>query len=460
MSNEQQDLVMTQDSEFASQKMVPLFVKYAGLALIGLLAQGIMVFCEGIIIGNGLGVEGLSIVAILMPLEYMNLALHGFFGIGISTICATKLGDGNPDDARKYFSYGVWSSIIVTVILAALAFVFANPLAVFLGAPEEIMYIAPAAIRIFVLFIPFATLGQICNYMVRVDEKPNLGSIVVTGAAVVALAWIYLSTYVFHFGSKGASVYYGLTIGLWSVLLIYFIKDKKTIFKIHFSDLTKIEMSKVREIAKIGFPYLFVQVSAAVFSIVVNNMVADATALASWAVISGYTLYLLMMVMQACTQGVQPIASYNLGSKNYGRVKSSLTVSVIGTVIGVYAVVLIYIVFNRQLCSLLCGNDETLLAITMKANLIISLGAGVGMVADMMSGYFQAVERVIASTVLALSRYIIFGIPCMFIMKGIMGDDGAWYGMSAGCVLAFILSMIFFFNEQARLSRLDNDKTM
>lgn len=90
----EQSVTTTQDNEFASQSMVPLFVKYAGLAFIGLLAQGIMVFCEGIIIGNGLGTEGLAIVAILMPIEYVNLALHGFFGIGISTLCAMKLGDG------------------------------------------------------------------------------------------------------------------------------------------------------------------------------------------------------------------------------------------------------------------------------------------------------------------------------------------------------------------------------
>lgn len=450
----EQSVTTTQDNEFASQSMVPLFVKYAGLAFIGLLAQGIMVFCEGIIIGNGLGTEGLAIVAILMPIEYVNLALHGFFGIGISTLCAMKLGDGEAEEARKYFSYGVWASIILTVILTALAFIFASPLAAFLGAPEEIMSVAPNAIRIFVLFIPFATLGQICNYMVRLDEKPKLGSFVVTASAVISLAWLYVSTYVFHFGSLGAAIYYGLTIGLWAVLLIYFIVDKKTAFKIYFSDLTKIEMSKVMEIAKIGFPYLFVQVATSVFSVVVNNIVGNATSLAAWAVISGYTLYLLMMIMQACTQGVQPIASYNLGAKHYDRVKSSMTVSVIGTIVSVYVLVLIYFLFNRQLCSLLCGGDSELVAITMKANLIIAAGCGVGMVADLLSGYFQSVGRIAVSTILALSRYILFGVPCMLILKGVMGEDGIWYGMTAGCILAFILSMVFFFHERSRLDKM------
>ena len=85
------ETLMNQNDEFATKSLIPLFVKYAGLAFIGLLAQGIMVFCEGVIIVNGLGTVGLAIVGILMPIEYFNLALHGFFGIGISTLCAMKV---------------------------------------------------------------------------------------------------------------------------------------------------------------------------------------------------------------------------------------------------------------------------------------------------------------------------------------------------------------------------------
>ena len=68
---------------------------------VGMIAQCIMVLCEGIIIGNGLGTEGLACVELIMPMEYLMLALGGFFAIGISTIAGIRLGKRGPGRGKK-----------------------------------------------------------------------------------------------------------------------------------------------------------------------------------------------------------------------------------------------------------------------------------------------------------------------------------------------------------------------
>ena len=63
--------------ELGTKPILPLFTKYSFLTFVGMIAQCIMVLCEGIIIGNGLGTEGLACVELIMPMEYLMLALGG-----------------------------------------------------------------------------------------------------------------------------------------------------------------------------------------------------------------------------------------------------------------------------------------------------------------------------------------------------------------------------------------------
>ncbi|MDD3402042.1 MAG: MATE family efflux transporter [Hespellia sp.] len=446
---EERTVVAAADSEFASKGIVGLFAKYAGLAFVGLLAQGIMVILEGIFIGNGLGTMGLAVVGFVMPLEYFQLALHGCFGIGISTICAEKLGKGDTEGAKKAYTDGMWFSIYLIFALVILIEIFAPQVAAFVGCTPELMGVTTSAIRVFVIFWPFSMIGQIANYMARVAEQPKIGSICVTLAAVIAIIWLWLSIYVFGIGLPvGAAVYYGISIGLFALIIPFL--QKRSIFVLK-ADNMKVSFDNVKRIFKIGFPYLLVQGSTSIFGVVVNNLLGNELDIAAYAVLNGYIIYLLMMVQQASTQGMQPIASFNLGAGMKERVKKVLGVSILGNNIAVYALGLIFILFNKQICGVLCGYDEALTPIVMKYNIMFCIVSGIGFTADMVSGYFQAVEKITFATILGLSRYIIFGIPCMFIFKAVMGAEGVWYGQGASYVFAFILTMIMVIIENKRL---------
>jgi Na+-driven multidrug efflux pump len=380
--------------------------------------------------------------------------LHGCFGIGISTLCAAKLGDNKPDEARKYYAQGMWFILYLIILIVLFIEIFARQVAVFVGCPDDLLNVTTNSIRIFVAWWPFSMTGQVFGYMARVDERPKIASFVITFAAAISLLWLFLSTYVFKFGPEGAAVYYGSSIGLFALIGIYFLTNKTTLFKMHASDM-KIQWKCIGEIFKIGFPYLLVQLSTSIFGIVVNNLLKTELDLATYSVLNGYIIYMLMMVMQSATQGAQPIAAYNLGAKVYKRVRSLLKVSTIGNILAVYVLGLIFIIFNRQVCGLLCGSDQDLIANVMKYNLLFCAVSGLGFTADMISGYFQAVERIIPATIQGIARYIIFGIPCMFILAKVMGETGVWYGQILSYPLAFILTLCFILQENGRLKKLE-----
>lgn len=456
MSEEKMEVQSSEERELGTKPIAGLFVKYSVLTLIGMLAQGIMVICEGIIIGRGLGENGMACVGLIMPLEYLMLALGGFFAIGVSTLAAMKLGDGDEAGARKVYGQGLWFSAIAIILIAVVIFILASPVANLLGATPDLHSSIVLFIRIFMVGYPFCIIGHVVVYMARVDEKPSIATWAMSLSAVLALIWLYASVFIFKFGIAGCAGYYASSIGIWGIFLLYFIFSKKTIFKAHVSDL-KFDKSIIADIVKIGFPYLLVQASTSVFTIVLNNFLGKFGGeldIAAFAVINGYIVYILMMITQSTTGGLQPIASYNYGAKMYDRVMSLIKVGIGGNILAVYVLGIIFMIFATPVCTLFIGAGSELIPLAAKYTRVIVSCTALGLTANLMSGYFQSVERVIESTILGICRYIIFGIPAIFIMANVLGITGVWFSQPVSDCLSFVLSLVLAGMELKRLKKM------
>lgn len=456
MSEEKKEVQVTEDRELGTKSIPGLFAKYSFLTFVGMLAQGIMVIFEGIIIGRGLGEMGLACVGLIMPLEYLMLALGGFFAIGVSTLAAMKLGDGDEAGARKVYGQGLWFSFIAIVVIAVVIFIFAGSVANLLGATPDLHASIVSFIRIFMVGYPFCIIGHIAVYMARVDEKPSIATWAMTISAIAALAWLYASVFIFKLGIAGCAGYYASSIGIWGLFILYFFFSKNTIFKVGMADL-KFDGEIIGNIVKIGFPYLLVQASSTVFTIVLNNFLGKFGGeldIAAFAVINGYIVYILMMITQSTTGGLQPIASYNFGAKMYDRVMNLIKVGIGGNVLAVYVLAIIFWLAATPVCTLFIGAGSELIPIAAKYTRVVISFTALGLTANLMSGYFQAVERVVESTVLGICRYIIFGIPAIFIMANMLGITGVWFSQPVSDILSFILSLVLAGMEMKRLKKM------
>lgn len=153
--------IETQDRELGTKPIKSLYAKYSIATLIGMLAQAVMVIFEGVIIGNGLGTLGLATISVIMPLEMLNLALGGFFGIGVASVAAMKLGKNDTEGAKAVFAQCFWFCVISVTILAALVFFNAERIAYLLGATPDITASVVTFIKIFICGYPFLVTGQL-----------------------------------------------------------------------------------------------------------------------------------------------------------------------------------------------------------------------------------------------------------------------------------------------------------
>lgn len=445
-----------EERELGTQPIPKLFVKYASIAFMGMIAQIIMVVFEGIIMGNGLGAHGLACVSIIMSVELMNVALGSALAVGVSTVAGNRLGAGDTEGAKHAFSQGFWLTTILIVVLIILAEIFVEPLVTFLGATPDIFDDTVGAIRVFLLGLPFCVIGQMLCGMLRIDEKPHAAATIQIVSAVVAIIWLAASTFVLNFGVTGAGLYCAISIGLWFVVIYYFVGGKRSVFQIRLADI-KLEPGLCLQIIKIGLPLFLLQATSSVYTTVVNNqlgVLGSSLDIAAFAVINGYVVYIIMMVVQAITYGVQPIAAYNAGAKAYGRMKELLKTSLTIQVLVIAVVTVIVWAAAYPICLLFAGDPE-LASVSADATRIVILLGALGWSSQVISSYFECVERVVIATVLGIARYIFFTIPAVYVLGGMMGVQGVWWAQPVADVLTFALVMVFVVIELKRLSALE-----
>ena len=448
-----------EERELASKPIPSLVRRYTIVTGQGMLAQIIMVILEGLVMGWGLGAHGLACVSIIMSAEFLNLAFGNLFGTGVPAIVGNLLGAGDVKGASKAFSQGFWLTSIVSIILAVIMAVFTEPICAFFGATPDIMADTVLGVRTFSILLPFTVVGQMVTAVMRVDEKVQIQANLMTVSAIVAIIWLALSTFIFKLGTMGAGIYYGLSIGIWAIGAFWFIGGKKSQLQIKLADL-KLDMAICGQIFKIGFPFFLVQAATFIFNTVANTLLGTlggelgSLYIAAFAVINGYILYIVMMIAQCFSYGLQPIAAFNAGAKAWDRLKQSLSCAIKYQIVVVLVVSIVIWLAATPVCAFFAGSDADLVEVAAGATRIIIIAVCLGYLAMTVSIYFQSVEKVVLSTFCSLLRYVICSVPLMYLLGNMMGVQGIWIALVVADAITGIISIALALNEQKRLNKL------
>ena len=452
-------IVNEEDRELASKPIPSLVRRYTIVTGQGMLAQIIMVILEGLVMGWGLGAHGLACVSIIMSAEFLNLAFGNLFGTGVPAIVGNLLGAGDVKGASKAFSQGFWLTSIVSIILAVIMAVFTEPICAFFGATPDIMADTVLGVRTFSILLPFTVVGQMVTAVMRVDEKVQIQANLMTVSAIVAIIWLALSTFIFKLGTMGAGIYYGLSLGIWAIGAFWFIGGKKSQLQIKLADL-KLDMAICGQIFKIGFPFFLVQAATFIFNTVANTLLGTlggelgSLYIAAFAVINGYILYIVMMIAQCFSYGLQPIAAFNAGAKAWDRLKQSLSCAIKYQIVVLLVVSIVIWLAATPVCAFFAGSDADLVEVAASATRIIIIAVCLGYLAMTVSIYFQSVEKVVLSTFCSLLRYVICSVPLMYLLGNMMGVQGIWIALVVADAITGIISIALALNEQKRLSKL------
>lgn len=430
-----------------TESISKLLIKQAVPASIGILVMSLNILVDTIFVGNWIGALAIAAINVVLPVSFFIAALGMAIGVGGSSIISRALGAGNKSKALKTFGNQLTLTLIFTITFSVFGLYFVNELIPAFGGKGAIFDPAKIYYEIILYGVPLLGLVMMGNTVIRAEGKPKFAMYAMMIPSIGNLVLDYVFINILNMGMAGAAWATTASYLSAAVFIGWYFLSKHSELKIHFFHFG-LNKAIVSEIGSLGSVTLARQAVVSITFLLVNNLLFDfggETSVTAYAIVGRMSMFALFPVF-GITQGFIPIAGYNYGAKQYGRVKK-----VIFTAIK-YATLLATLVFIGlmlfpEIITRSFTKDAAVIRETPSA--LRWAFAAVPVLALQLIGaaYFQAIGKALPALLLTLTRQAIFFVPLLFILPNYYGELGIWMSFPIADVLATIVTAYFLYRE-------------
>ena len=180
-------------------------------------------------------------------------------------------------------------------------------------------------------------------------------------------------------------------------------------------------------------------------------------AIGAYGILNRLTM-LFVMVNMGFSQGLQPIAGYNYGARQYTRVREIFVLTAKWEVLVTTLCFLMSELIPRQAVSLFT-NDPQLIELAARGLRIMNCAfalVGFGMVTG---NFFQCLGMVRKSIFLSLSRQLLFLLPLIYTLPLWLQETGVWISFPISDTLNVIISAILIVRLFRKFDRLKDGES-
>ena len=432
--------------------ILSLIQKYAVPSIIGMLVMAAYNITDQIFIGHIVGMLGNAATNIAFPVVTLTTAFAQMVGVGTASNFNINIGANKEKEAKNIVGTGLTLMAVFGILIMIIVLIFKNPILILCGATETVIPYAQIYLEITALGFPFLLFSNAASALIRADGSPSYSMFCTVIGAIINIFLDWLFMFIFKWGIQGAAFATIISQIISFILCIRYFPKFKT-FPITLKMLG-LKLEYVVSIIKLGTSNFINHIIMMLVNIVLNNMLKKYGALSIYGsdiplAVSGIAAKLnsvLVAFAVGLAQGCQPILGFNMGAKNYQRVKETykkaLSVSII---IGIIAFA-IFQLFPRQITSIFGTGEELYFQFAEKYLRIYMMMVCVFGVQPMAVNYFTGIGNIKEGIILSLSRQGFFLIPLLLILPMFFGINGVLYAGPIAdffaCVLA--LSMITY----------------
>jgi len=403
---------------------------------------------DGLFVSNFAGKTPFAAINLVMPFIMVLGGIGFMIGTGGTALVAKVMGEGDAEKANRYFSMMLLFTVLVGAVLTALGLVFMRPVALFLGATEQMLPSCVLYGRIVIGFTTAFMLQNVFQSFLIAAEKPKLGLLATVAAGLTNMALDALFIAGFRWGVAGAAIATGLSQCVGGLLpLIYFLRPNTSRLRLV---RTKLEARTLANACANGSSELMSNISSSIVSILYNFQLLHfigEDGVSAYGVLM-YVQFIFVAIFIGYSIGCAPIVGFHYGAQNYPELKNLLCISVrLMTGAGVVLAALAYGLAS-PLAKLFVGYDEGLYALTCHAFRLFSfafLFAGFNIFA---SSFFTALNNGLISAVISFLRTLVFQTSSVLLLPLLFDVDGIWYAISVAEICATIISLIFLFAKK------------
>lgn len=435
------------DKIFTEGKIGKTLLKFAIPAMISLLVVELYNMVDTIYVGRYIGSNAIGALTIAFPVQRFMTSIGMLISVGTSTFVAKNLGEKNYNGIKKTIINSIIMTLLSLGILSLIIYVFHQPIITKLGASENLYPFAEDYISIILIGTVFQGLTIVMGYIMTSlgDTRINLYA---NSLGAIANAFInHLFVAMLGYGVKGAAI---ATITSQFIAFLFisykFYKIKNSLkLDITASGLNKeFSRSLIKDIFTIGFSTFVIEISDAVVSVVLNNLLlstAGDNAIIMIGVITKVSMFMFVTII-GVSSSMQPIVSYNYGAENRERMLKALKVSIKWVTIFSLAIWSVLMLFTPSIIGFFLKEAELLKETITAFRICISILPVVG-IYYIGIYYYQAIEESGKSFLLSVYRQIIIFIPLAIILINSFGAMGAWIAYPLSDLISAITSIFF-----------------
>ncbi len=417
-----------------------LLLLYAIPSVIAMTASSLYNIIDSIFIGQGVGALAISGLAITFPLMNLSAAFGSLVGVGASTLISLRLGQKDYSSANSILGNVFVLNTIFGLIYTVIVLLFLDPILFFFGASNDTIPYAREYMIVISLGNVITHLYFGLNAMLRATGNPKKSMYTTICSVIINIILAPVFIYGFGWGIRGAAL---ATIIAQTSMLIWQIKifSNKGSF-IHLQKgIFKLKRRIVSDSLSIGMAPFMMNAAACVIIVLINKGLVKYGSdlhVGAYGIINRMA-FLFGMIVMGLNQGMQPIAGYNFGAKQIGRVNKVLKYTIVMAT-GVMTVgFLISELFPHVVASIFT-KDQTLIDLAVPGLRIVFMSFPIIGFQMVTSNLFQSIGMAKQAIFMSLSRQVIFLLPCLLILPQFLGVKGVWYSLPVADLLSSVIA--------------------
>ena len=428
--------------ELGTEKIGKLLKQYALPAIIAQTASSLYNMVDSIFIGQGVGPLAISGLAVTFPLMNLSVAFGTLVGAGAATMLSVLLGQKNYKAANKVLGNVVSLNIIIGLLFMAVTLMFIDPILYFFGASQNTLPFAKEYITIILIGNVITHLYFGLNAAMRSSGNPKKAMALTIFTVIFNTILDPIFIFVLDLGIAGAAWATVLAQTVAMIVVLKHFSDKSRAF--HFEKgLFRLDMRVAKDSLAIGLGPFLMNAAACLVTLFINQQMRDYSGdlgIGAYG-ICNRLIFMFIMICMGLNQGMQPIAGYNYGAKQYSRVKEVFWMTArYGTIVTV--ICFIVGMFAPRIAAGIFTHDEALLDMSAEGLRILTIGFPVVGFQMIGTNFFQSLGMVKKSIILSLSRQILFLLPLLYALPLWYGANGVWMSFPISDVLSALLTAI------------------
>lgn len=424
-----------------------LLIQYSIPAIIAMTASSLYNMIDSIFIGHGVGALAISGLALTFPLMNLSAAFGSLVGVGASTLISVKLGQKDYKTAQKVLGNVIMLNLIIGIVYTIIMFAFLDEILIMFGSSKETHGYAKDFMQIILAgnIVTHSYLGL--NSVLRASGHPRQAMMATILTVVINAVLAPIFIFVFEWGIRGAAT---ATITAQVIALawqFHTFLNKDEIIHIE-RGIFKLKKKIVVNSISIGMAPFLMNLASCFIVILINlglKKHGGDLAIGAYGIVNRIA-FLFVMIVLGFNQGMQPIAGYNYGARQYGRVIEVLKKTIFMATCATTAGFLISELIPGLVVNIFTTDHELTAIAARGLRIVLMLYPIVGF-QMVTSNFFQCIGMAKKAIFLSVTRQCLFLIPCLIILPNFWGQDGVWFSMPICDAVASILAFFMLRRE-------------